>query len=165
MNQRATETEPAWFECLDDAVEWVARAYPDEGCGLILQGEGGYRFLECENLADKYHALDPETYPRTARTFYIIDPREFIRAEDRGERVAVVVHSHADVGDYFSDEDVAGALMPRFEPDDPMEPTHPDVDYLVVSVREDGPDRVSLFRFDADDERGFPLVWQYDVTA
>lgn len=154
---------PEWAACLPHAIEWVAQAYPDEGCGLILERDGEYRFLECPNLADKYHALDPETYPRTARTFYIIDPMEFVRAEDRGERVAVVVHSHADVGDYFSDEDVAGALMPRISPDDPLEPAHPGVDYLVVSVRGEGPDHLSLFRFDAGEERGFRLAWASDV--
>jgi len=151
--------EPPWAVCLEDAVQWVAKAYPEEGCGLILSGPDGYRFLATENLANRYHALDPETYPRTARTFYIINPIEFMRAEDRGERVAVVVHSHADVGDYFSDEDVAGALMPAFD-DDPAEPSHPGTDYLVVSVRESGPDRASLFAFDPDHPRSFALVWQ-----
>lgn len=151
---------PEWLSCLDEAVRWVAKAYPEEGCGLILQGAEGFRFLACENLANKYNALDPETYPRTARTFYIINPIEFVRAEDRGEHVAVVVHSHADVGDYFSDEDVAGALLPKFDDDEPHEPSHPGTDYLVVSVREGGPDHASLFRFDAADERGFVLAWQ-----
>jgi len=135
-------------DLLDKAVAWLEAAYPVEGCGLILEKDGAYRFLECENLADKYHALDPEQFPRTARHFYIIDPIEFMRAEDRGERVAVIVHSHADVGDYFSDEDIAAATIPGPTAEDPPEAAHPGVDFLVVSTREGGADHAKLFRFD-----------------
>lgn len=137
-------------DILDKAVAWLEAAYPVEGCGLILEKDGQYRFLECENLADKYHALDPVEFPRTARHFYIINPIEFIRAEDRDERVAVIVHSHADVGDYFSDEDIAAATLPGRTPEDPVEAAHPGVDYLVVSTREGGADHAKLFRFDTE---------------
>lgn len=144
-------------ENLDQIVAWLQKAYPMEGCGLILEKDGRYRVLECENLADKYHTLDPEQFPRTAREFYIIDPMEFVRAEDRGERVWAIVHSHPDVGDYFSEEDIAAATLPRLEPDDPIEASHPGVDYLVVSTRESGADHATLFRF--DEELGeFPPV-------
>lgn len=155
--------EELWSkDILDQVVAWVEEAYPVEGCGLIVEKDGQYRVVECENLADKYHEMDPEQFPRTARHFYIIDPREFMRAEDRGERVAVVFHSHADVGDYFSDEDVAAATMPRDSDDEPLEPTHPGVDWLVVSTREDGADHATLFRFDADAD-GFPAVLEITV--
>lgn len=136
-------------ENLEEIISWVEAAYPEEGCGLILEKpDGALEVLRCENLANKYHALDPETYPRTAETFYMINPMEFVKAERREDRVAVIFHSHADVGDYFSEEDIAGATMPRFEPDDPVEPSHPGVDYLVVSVREGKADHATLFRFD-----------------
>lgn len=148
-------------EILDEVVAWVEDAYPVEGCGLIVEKDGQFRVIECENLADKYHQMDPEQFPRTARKFYIIDPREFMRAEDRGERVAVIFHSHADVGDYFSDEDVAAATMPGAD-DEPLEPSHPGVDYLVVSTRADGADHATLFRFDADAD-GFPAVLEIDI--
>lgn len=149
---------------LDQIVRWLEKAYPVEGCGLVLQKDGVYRVLECENLADKYHALDPQQFPRTARHFYIIDPLEFMRAEDRGERVALIFHSHADVGDYFSDEDVAAATLPRMSPDEPLEAAYPGVDYLVVSTREDGADHATLFRFDPD-AGAFPAVLKIAITA
>ena len=151
-------------EILDEVVGWVEEAYPVEGCGLILEKDGEYRVLECENLADKYHEMDPEQFPRTAREFYIIDPMEFMRAEDRGERVAVIFHSHADVGDYFSDEDVNAATLPTDSADEPLEPSHPGSDYLVVSTREDGADHATLFRFDADED-GFPAVLEIEIDA
>lgn len=138
---------------LDEIVQWLEQAYPEEGCGLIFKdAEGQYDVKCCENLANKYHKLDPETFPRTARTFYMINPMEFTRAEKRGDEVAIVFHSHADVGDYFSDEDVAAATMPRFSPEDPLEPSHPGTDYLVVSVRDGKADRAQVFYFDEASE-------------
>lgn len=138
---------------LEQIVSWVESAYPEEGCGLILQKpDGAYEVMCCENLANKYHEVDPKTYPRSARTFYMINPIEFVRAERRGDRVAVVFHSHADVGDYFSDEDVAGATLPRFEQDAPLEPAHPGTDFLVISVRDGVADHGTVFCF--DDARG-----------
>jgi len=148
MSANQVDRQPFRKEILDNLVAWLEAAYPLEGCGLILEKDGEYRFLECENLADKYHALDPVKFPRTARHFYIINPIEFMRAEDRGERIAVIVHSHADVGDYFSDEDISAATLPGPTPEDPVEAAHPGVDFLVVSTREDGADHATLFRFD-----------------
>ncbi|MFP4599508.1 MAG: Mov34/MPN/PAD-1 family protein [Persicimonas sp.] len=144
-------------DILDPVVSWLEQAYPVEGCGLIVEKDGEYRVLECENLADKYHDMDPEQFPRTAREFYIIDPMEFMRAEDRGEQVVVIFHSHADVGDYFSDEDVAAATLPSDDDSDPLEPSHPGVDYLVVSTREDGADHATVFRF-SEEQQGFPPI-------
>ncbi|MFW5968551.1 MAG: Mov34/MPN/PAD-1 family protein [Persicimonas sp.] len=156
--------EELWSgEILGQVVDWVEQAYPVEGCGLILEKEGEFRVLECENLADKYHEMDPEQFPRTAREFYVIDPMEFVRAERRGERVAVVFHSHADVGDYFSEEDVNAATLPRQSDDEPLEPSHPGVDYLVVSTREEGADHATLFRFDPE-EQAFPAVLEIDIV-
>lgn len=148
-------TDKKWTpEILTGLVQWLEDAYPSEGCGLILENEQGrWRFHECENVADRYHKVDPVTFPRTSREFYMIDPREFMRAEDRGEKVAVIVHSHPDVGDYFSPEDIAAALMPRSSEEEKLEPIYPGTDYLVVSVRKAKADGASLFRFDDDNEK------------
>ena len=86
------------------------------------------------NEADKYHALDPETFPRTSRTYFKINElratRAIERAEAEGRPMKVVYHSHCDVGAYFSDEDCAtfsqgGQLMWPCA-------------FIVVSVHEDG---------------------------
>jgi [CysO sulfur-carrier protein]-S-L-cysteine hydrolase len=136
-------------ELMAALVPWLESAYPEEGCGLVLRaGDDGLRFLECENVIDRYHELDPQAYPRTARDFYMIDPREFVKAEDRGESVVAVVHSHPDTGDYFSDSDVEAALMPRDTEEDPVEPIYPGADYLVVSVCDGRAKEASLYRFD-----------------
>lgn len=150
---------------LDDIVQWVEDAYPEEGCGLLLRDEesGERRVLKTKNLANQYHEMDPEAYPRTADKFYVINPMEFVRAEDRGEVVDVVFHSHVDTGDYFSDEDVKAATMPRDSEDEPYEEAHPGADYLVVSVQDGEAESATLFRFDGDDEEPFPPVLEIDI--
>lgn len=166
MSLKAGNMSTLWSQDNFSAlIPWLEAASPDEGCGLILErADGSSYFLKCENLANKYHAMDPETYPRTARTFYMINPSEFLKAGKRGERVAAVVHSHVEVGDYFSAEDIAAATMPRFEPDEPLEPSYPGTDYLVVSVRGGVADHATVFRFD-DARREFVGVLRFVIAG
>jgi proteasome lid subunit RPN8/RPN11 len=64
-----------------------------------------------ENLADKFHALDPVTFPRTGRTYFKINEMRAARAFEQGEKsgapIKVIYHSHCDAGAYFSEEDAA----------------------------------------------------------
>lgn len=158
-----TMKDVRWSDALlAELVGWLEEAYPAEGCGLVLEDrEGKWAFQRCENVIDKYHAVDPEAYPRTSREFYMIDPREFMKAEDRGQRVAAIVHSHPDVGDYFSADDAAAAVMPRESEEEPVEPIYPGTDYLVVSVRKGRADGASLFRF-AEEAGAFRLAGRFD---
>jgi hypothetical protein len=62
-------------------------------------------------MANKLHKLDPETYFRTARTFFAFNEKKFddavrTRAE-AGRPVKVLYHSHLDAGAYFSPTDAA----------------------------------------------------------
>lgn len=133
-----------------DVVDAHAReCYPDESCGFLLgPASEAARVDEAQkaaNLANKYHAVDPETFPRTAREFYLIDARVIQRTFDAGEKggrpVKVIYHSHCDCGAYFSKEDQAGAA-----PDGVL--SYP-VTYLVTSVREGGVvDDHKLFTFE-----------------
>jgi proteasome lid subunit RPN8/RPN11 len=63
------------------------------------------------NEADKYHALDPERFPRTSRTYFKIHELRAAKAFERGEAsgrpIKVIYHSHCDAGSYFSAEDAA----------------------------------------------------------
>ena len=128
-----------------DQVEAMHRhareAYPDECCGLIIgpppaQGdkEENLSLSPCENVQNEMHEKDPEIYPRTARRAFLIDPFEFERivrrAEEAGEVVRGIFHSHPDEDAYFSQEDVDAAVpfgdIPAF----------PDAGHVVMSVRE-----------------------------
>ena len=100
------------------AVEHAAvRAYArgEEACGYLsgpsLRPLEVDAMTEMENLANRYHAVDPEGHPRTGRDYFKIDSMLFDRELERG-RVAgrpakVFFHSHVDHGAYFSQEDAA----------------------------------------------------------
>jgi proteasome lid subunit RPN8/RPN11 len=132
-----------------EAVDEEARrgyAKDEESCGLLAgPGDEGLlvdRIIPFENRANKLHALDPETYPRTGRMYFDIDPIKFereIRERARvGAPVKVLYHSHLDVGAYFSETDAQAATMGG------PAPTYP-LAYLVTSVRKGVVDDRKLF--------------------
>ena len=131
---------------------------PDEACGLVFEGPTGPRVQPIANALDRYHARDPNAFPRTARTGYFMDPKEQLAAleaaEQAGERLCAIFHSHVEVGAYFSDEDRAMALT------DEGEPLQPGVEYLVLSVRGGRCDAVKGFKLlggGQSSERDLPL--------
>jgi proteasome lid subunit RPN8/RPN11 len=90
------------------------------------------RAVELENLANKYHRVDPEAHPRTGREYFKINALKFERALEEGRAsgrpVKVFFHSHLDCGAYFSTEDAASMTMGGGEA-----PTY-DLAYLVTAV-------------------------------
>jgi proteasome lid subunit RPN8/RPN11 len=91
----------------------------EEACGY-LEGPAEDallidRAVELENLANKYHAADPEGHPRTGREYFKINALKFDRAIAEGQKsarpVKVFFHSHLDCGAYFSAEDAASMTM------------------------------------------------------
>ena len=116
----------------------AAYARDEEACGF-LSGPLAEpllcdRAVELENLANKYHRVDPEAHPRTGREYFKVNALAFERAIERGaaeERpVKVFFHSHLDCGAYFSAEDAASMTMGGGEA-----PTH-QLAYLVTAVDE-----------------------------
>jgi proteasome lid subunit RPN8/RPN11 len=89
--------------------------YPSECCGFVSGPLAEPRKLDAyqreENEADKYHKLDPETFPRTSRTYFKINELRAAKAFDQGDKnqqpIKVIYHSHCDAGAYFSQEDAA----------------------------------------------------------
>jgi len=133
----------------------------EESCGFLVgpsadaEGAGESALLvdtivPMENRANKLHRLDPETYPRTGRMYFDIDPLKFERAvregAANGRPVKVLYHSHLDVGAYFSDTDAQAATAGG------SEPTY-DLAYLVTSVRAGRVDERKLFVWDAATKR------------
>jgi proteasome lid subunit RPN8/RPN11 len=129
----------------------AAYARDEESCGLLVgpadDAERVDEVVPMENRANKLHALDPETYPRTGRMYFDIDPMKFARAvhegEARGRPVKVLYHSHLDVGAYFSETDALAATAGG------LEPTY-DLAYLVTSVRGGTVDGHKLFLWDPE---------------
>lgn len=97
----------------------AAYARDEEACGYIT-GPAADPLLadaavELENLANKYHQVDPEGHPRTGREYFKINSLKFERAIaegiQTGRPVKVFFHSHLDCGSYFSAEDAASMTM------------------------------------------------------
>jgi [CysO sulfur-carrier protein]-S-L-cysteine hydrolase len=158
--------KPAWtrgnLQILDSVLRDVERfavaAYgrDEEACGY-LEGPASPallvdRAIELENLANKYHAVDPENHPRTGREYFKINALKFERALQAGVEAArpvkVFFHSHLDCGAYFSAEDAAsmtlgGSSAPSY-----------DLAYLVTAVDAGAVTAHRLFVWD-EDTRGF----------
>lgn len=143
-----------------DAVRGYAA--DEEACGY-LTGPAADGLLcdahvRMENVANKLHARDPETYFRTARMYFAFNEAKFDRAVREGAKagvpVKVIYHSHLDAGAYFSPTDAAvmscgeppaeegGAWKPGPGPAWPLA-------FLVTSVCAAGVDEHKLFVWDA----------------
>jgi proteasome lid subunit RPN8/RPN11 len=136
---------------LDGVDEEARRAYErdEESCGFLI-GPGSRSshvdgIVPMVNRANALHRLDPESYPRTGRTYFDIDSMKFEAAIRRGTAegrpVKVLYHSHLDAGAYFSATDSEVAKMGQGEP--PW-----DLAYLVTSVRAGRVDDRKLFVWD-----------------
>ena len=95
-------------------------AVPEECCGLITgrSGEPFVRLSRISNVMNKMHLSDPRQYPLDATVGYYMAETEYLnamlQAEERGEFVTGVYHSHLNAGAYLSDEDRAYAENPLF---------------------------------------------------
>lgn len=105
-----------------DAVRAHAKeAYPRECCGFMSGPATDASYVDAAeravNEADRYHALDPERFPRTSKTYFKMNELKAGKAIERGaasgQPVKIIYHSHCDAaqpgerGDYFSAEDAA----------------------------------------------------------
>ena len=139
---------------VDEEARRAAVERDEESCGFLVGPAGDASLVDAivpmENRANKLHRLDPETYPRTGRMYFDIDPLKFARAvregEANGRPVKVLYHSHLDVGAYFSETDAQAATAGGDAP------TY-DLAYLVTSVRSGVVDDRKLFVWDAETKR------------
>jgi len=111
-------------------------AWPEEGCGVLVEGEGGLRFVPLANAQAAHHARDPDAFPRDARRAFTLEPTTWLRLmreiESRGDRLAALVHSHPEGPAHFSDEDRRQAA-----PDGA--PLFPGMAHLVVALQHGRP--------------------------
>ena len=117
--------------------------YPAESCGVIFVREGERLLLRCRNEQNSKHAEDPKRYPRDARTAYYIhhdDLKRIMQLEAQGFSMAVIYHSHVDVGAYFSETDRKQALISGY-----LDPV-----YIVTSVVAREVEATAAFRWDAE---------------
>jgi proteasome lid subunit RPN8/RPN11 len=121
-------------------------AAPEECCGLIT-GTDAEPFLTAHritNSMNRMHHQDPVAFPRdNHEAFYMAEPEviEVARmAEDQGQGVTAVYHSHVGSGVYLSSDDVSFAEHPLFP--------FPGVAQLVISVLGETVEGAGLFLYD-----------------
>lgn len=126
----------------DEISRHAAQAFPEECCGVVLHNGKNYEARRCTNIQNTLHALDPETYRRTAATAYAMDPKELEwiiqEAGSREAKIQAFYHSHPGHEAYFSAEDRACAT--------PFgDPTFPDSAQIVISVYERVVKRIAAY--------------------
>ena len=139
-----------------EAAAVLAYSRDEEACGYLVGPDDDPltcdAAVELENLANKYHRVDPEAHPRTGREYFKVNSLKFERAIEAGRAegrpVKVFFHSHLDCGAYFSDEDAASMTG-----DGNDEPAY-DLAYLVTAVDQGKVTAHRLFVWDAR-SRGF----------
>ena len=129
----------------------ASASYPSECCGLLFARTGSATVTRCaplENVADRYHALDPAEYPRTSRDAFMVNEAKLLRvvrdAEATGEQWLAFYHSHIDCGAYFSAEDKRYAA-----PDNA--PAYPHLYQVVVETNAGRVGEARAFRWDGKD--------------
>ncbi len=138
-------------------------AADEEACGY-LRGPADQP-LHCDecvvmvNVANKLHAIDPERYFRTARTFFSFNEKKFDDAvrtsAEQGKPIKILYHSHLDAGAYFSPTDAAIMSMghpPETEGGEIVMGSGPNwpLAFLVTSVRDHKIAEHRLFVWDTD---------------
>lgn len=128
--------------------------FPDECCGAVLTDATHEFVRKYRNIQNQLHQEDPETYPRDARTAYVIHPDDLIdlhkEQTTQHRHLKVLYHSHPNHEAYFSEKDKADATLWD-------EPAYPGTTYLVVSVYNGDIRALKAFAWD-EAERDFVQV-------
>ncbi len=128
--------------------------FPEECCGVILSNGTTDRVQRLQNIQNQLHALDPQTYPRTALIAYAMNPKELEAVIDAahgdGAKLKAFYHSHPNHDAYFSEEDKAFAS--------PFgEPTFPATAQIVISIYDRVVKEISAFAW-SEERKDFVAV-------
>jgi proteasome lid subunit RPN8/RPN11 len=133
---------------LNELCRHALDAVPEECCGMIT-GTSEAVFSSVRRMANvmtRMHVSDAASFPRDGRTGYYMAEAEYLmaqkEAEDRGERVTALYHSHVETDAYLSSEDLAYAESPIFP--------FPGAFQIVLSVVGDRVKDAALFELDAE---------------
>lgn len=141
---------------MSDMCAHALESQPEECCGVVVGSERN-RFSEvyrCRNVMSLKHRDQPRQFPRDGTQAYYMNEADYLRAQqeaqERGESITAVYHSHVGAGLHFSVLDQLYAKQALFP--------FPGAAQIVISVW----DRVlETGIFESDDEasgfRGFRL--------
>lgn len=129
---------------LHELSQHALETLPEECCGLIVGNslERYLRLVRCRNDMTTKHQNDPTEYPRDGRAAFYMNQHDYLKAwrdaEEAGENVTAVYHSHVGAGAYLSELDVAHAVHTGFP--------FPAADQIVVPIYERVVRDVGVFR-------------------
>src|SRR5574341_556545 len=82
------------------AVEEISRhareAFPEECCGVVLTHGTNDHVHRLKNIQNQLHALDPQTYPRTAAIAYAMDPKELEKITREAQSIGATLKGFYD---------------------------------------------------------------------
>jgi len=129
---------------LNDLYNHALEARPEECCGLII-GDADDRFqqlVRCRNEMTKRHERDPVSYPRDGKEAFYMNEHDYLAAQEKaeqgGQQITAVYHSHVGAAAYLSATDLEYAESALFP--------FPEADHIVVSVLDRAVAGVGLFR-------------------
>lgn len=138
---------------LDELKAHAVSTFPEECCGIIVEGGGQLSVVRVTNVQNQKHGENPQQFPRTAATAYTMGPEAapLLVAHDRGRlTIRAIYHSHPQHAAYFSAEDKRQATVWD-------EPSYPDAAQIVLSVIDGEVRDVKAFQWD-DSARDFHEV-------
>src|SRR5574341_2605465 len=92
MDETFALSEAAWNEISRHARE----TFPDECCGVVLSNGPVNHVHRLKNIQNSLHALDPETYPRTAAIAYAMDPLELEKITREAQSIGATLKGFYD---------------------------------------------------------------------
>lgn len=147
---------------LEEICEHAKEVYPEECCGVILSTDTQEFVKKCRNIQNQMHKDDPDTYPRDARTAYIMHPDDLIKVHNESDiqnrPIKAFYHSHPNHEAYFSEKDKTDAMVWG-------EPAYPGVVYIVISIYEDTIRTIKAFDWDENTSDYLEETVNFDLSG
>jgi proteasome lid subunit RPN8/RPN11 len=140
---------------LHELCQHALETLPEECCGLLVGNslERYRRIVRCRNDMTALHHLDPTVYPRDGRAAFYMNEHDYMKAwsaaQEAGESVTAVYHSHVGAGAYLSEMDLAYAENPFFP--------FPHADQIVLPVFDRTVHDIGVFRRTGSCFTGHPI--------
>jgi proteasome lid subunit RPN8/RPN11 len=129
---------------LNELFAHALETLPEECCGLLVgdEREPFRRLVRCRNEMTPLHRSEPHLHPHDGREAFHMHEGDYQhvleQAEEAGERVTAVYHSHVGTGAYLSEIDLECAESTEFP--------FPQADQIVVAVFERRVTGVGIFQ-------------------
>lgn len=142
-------------QILHELCQHALETLPEECCGLLVGNslERYRRIVRCRNEMTARHQQDPVVYPRDGRAAFYMNEHDYVKAwreaEEAGESVTAIYHSHVGAGAYLSELDLAYAENPLFP--------FPMADQIVLPVYDRAVLDAAVFRRSGPFFTGHPI--------